>query len=121
MILSPNIHFYYDENDLKGIKTFLLLKKLNLIKELDIFLDTVSQILPANVNFVGCFSESKSLNVNGFLTEMSARFTNFLDFRTDHIMGRKDVSELLNKHGFKIVDMSEINGLTFFYSKTESV
>jgi hypothetical protein len=121
LILSPNIHFYYDENDLKGIKTFILLKKLNLLKEPDTFLHTVSQILPAEVNFVGCFSDSKALEGNGFLSEITTRVTNFLDFKTVHIMDRKDVSELLNKHGFKIIDMSEINGLTFFYSKTESL
>jgi hypothetical protein len=118
LILSPNIHFYYDENDLKGVKTFLILKKLNLIKDLDTFLHTVFNILPENVNFVGCFSDSKSIDGNGFLSGLSTRFNNFLDSKTDHNMDKKDVSDLLEKHGFKIIDMTEINGLTFFYSQT---
>jgi hypothetical protein len=118
LILSPNIHFYYDENDLKGVKTFLILKKLNLIKDLNTFLQTVFKILPENVNFVGCFSDSKSVDMNGFLSGLSTRFNNFLDSRTDHNMDKKEVSALLEKHGFKIIDMTEMNGLTFFYSKT---
>jgi len=61
LILSPNIHFYYDENDLKDVRTFILLRKLNLIKDLDTFIRTLSQILPPNVNFVGCFSDNKTL------------------------------------------------------------
>ena len=118
LILSPNIHFYYDENDLKGVKTFIILKKLNLIKDLDTFLHTVCNILPENVNFVGCFSDSQTVDGNGFLTGLSTRFNNFLDSRTDHNMDKKDVSDLLEKHGFKIIDMTEMNGLTFFYSQT---
>jgi hypothetical protein len=118
LIISPNIHFYYDENDLKDIKTFLLLKKLNLIKDLDTLLHTISLILPTDVNFVGCFSDGKAFKWNGFLTNLSSRFYNILDSKTDNIMDKKDVSELLEKHGFKIIDMSEINGLTLFYSKT---
>jgi hypothetical protein len=117
LILSPNIHFYYDENDLKTVKTFIILKKLNLIEDLDTFLHTVSRILPANVNFIGCFSDSKTLNGNGFLSGLSTRFNNFLDSRTDHNLDKKDVSELLEKYGFKVVDMTEMNRLTFFYSQ----
>jgi hypothetical protein len=40
-----------------------------------------------------------------------------MDSKTDHIIDKKDVSELLKKSGFKVVDMTEINGLTFFYSQ----
>jgi hypothetical protein len=116
-ILSPNIHFYYDENDFINIKTFVILKKLNLIKDLDTFLHTVSIILPDNVNFIGCFSDSDSSGVEEFIPNLVTRFNNFLDSRTDHSLDRKVVSKLLEKHGFQVVDMSEINKLTFFYSK----
>jgi hypothetical protein len=118
LMVSPNSHFYYDEEDLKSVRTLVILKKLNLIKDLDPFLKTVSHILPANVNFIGCFSDSKTLRENGFLSELSTRFNNFLDSRIVHYMDKKDVSELLGKHGFKIIDMTEINGLTFFYSRS---
>jgi hypothetical protein len=117
LILSPNVHFYYDENDLKNVRTFIILKKLNLIKDLDTFLHTVSLILPANVNFIGCFSDSKPFKWDGFLSGLSTRLTNIIDLRTDHNIDKKDVSELLEKCGFNVIDMTEMNGLTFFYSQ----
>jgi hypothetical protein len=118
LILSPNIHFYYDENDLKDIRTFILLRKLNLIKELDTFLSTLSLILPSNVNFVGCFSDNKTLKWNGFVSNLSNKINNILDSKTDNFLDKKDVSELLEKHGFKLIDMTEMDELILFYSQT---
>jgi hypothetical protein len=118
LILSPNIHFYYDENDLKEVRTFILLRKLNLIKELDTFFHTLSLILPSNVNFVGCFSDNKTLKWNGFVSNISNKINNILDSKTDNFLDKKDVSEMLEKHGFKIVDMTEMDELILFYSQT---
>jgi hypothetical protein len=120
LILSPNIHFYYDENDLKDVKTFILLRKLNLIKDLDAFLDTLALILPSNVNFVGCFSDNKTLKWDGFVASLSNKITNILDSKTDHFLDKENVAEMLKKHGFTIVDMTEMNDLILFYSKTSS-
>ena len=117
LLISPNRLFYYDENDLKNVRTFVLLKKLNLIKDLDTVLNDLSRILPANVNFIGCFSERKPFKWSGFISGLSTRFTNILDLRTDHSLDKKDVSDLLEKYGFKVVDISEMNGLTLFYSQ----
>jgi hypothetical protein len=117
LILSPNNHYYYEEIDLRNVRTLINLKKLNLTKDLDTFLNTLIHILPRNVNFIGCFSESKILNGNEFLSELSTRFNNFLDSRTDHNMDKKNVSELLEKYGFKVIDMTEMNELTYFYSQ----
>jgi hypothetical protein len=118
LILSPNIHFYYDEEDLKEVRTFILLRKLNLIKDLESFLHTLSHILPPNVNFVGCFSDNKTLKWNGFVSNISNKITNILDSKTDNLLDREDVTRLLEKHGFKIVDMTEMNNLILFYSQT---
>ena len=35
-------------------------------------------------------------------------------------MDKKDVSELLEKYGFKVIDMTEMNELTYFYSQNVS-
>ena len=118
LILSPNIHFYYDENDMQSVRTFILLRKLNLIKDLHQFMHTLSLILPENVNFVGCFTDNKTLRWNGFVSNISNKITNILDLKTDNIIDRKEVSELLGKHGFEILDITEMNELILFYSKT---
>ena len=118
LILTPNNHYYYNEQELKSVRTLINLKKMNLIKDLDTFLQTLFHILPPNVNFTGCFSDSSTFKGNGFLSGLSSRFNNLLDFRTNHIMDKKEVSELLEKYGFKIIDMTEMHGLTYFYSQS---
>ena len=117
LILYPNSHFYYDENELKSVRTFINLKKLNLIKDPDTFLSTVFNILPQNINFIGCFSDNRELKGNSFISEISARLTNLLDSKTFNYLDKKVVTKLLEKHGYRVIDMTETVGLTFFYSK----
>lgn len=121
IVLSSKHHYYYDESDLRSVRTLINLKKLNLIKHLDKFLHNLIHILPQNANFIGCFSDSKTLNGNAFHvyqpSRLFNRFINFLDSRTDHNMDKNEVSEILERNGFKIVDMTEMSGLTYFYSQ----
>jgi len=121
LVLPSNHHYFYDGKELSDIRILVNLKKLNLIKHLDMFLNTLVRILPPNTNFVGCFSDSKTLNNNGFSfyhpTRLLNRLANFLDSRTDQVMDKNDVSELLRKNGFETIDMKEMNGLTYFYSQ----
>ena len=117
LIIPPNHHYYYDENDLKNIRTLVILKKLNLIKERDTFLQTLYRMLPPNINFVGCFSDSETLNGNRFLSKLSNRLNNLLDSWTNHDVDKKYISQLLEKYGFKIIDMTEMNDLTYFYTQ----
>ncbi len=62
MVLSSMHHYYYDHNDLKGIRTLVNIKKLNQIKHLESFLHTLYRIMPSKAYFVGCF---KSNNHHG--------------------------------------------------------
>jgi len=117
LILSPTSHYYYEENDFKNVRTIVNLIKLNTINNLDTFFTTLIRVLPVNINFVGCFSDSKPFMGNGFLSDLSARVNNLLDLRTDRFMDKKDVSKLLGRYGFRIIDMTEMNGLIYFYSQ----
>jgi hypothetical protein len=117
IVLPSNHHYYYDENDLQSVRTIVNLKRLNLIKDPDAFLSTLRHILPSNVNFIGCFSECKSLTGFEFFSRLSIRFNNFFDLRADRDMKKKNVTALLEKHGFKVIDMTETDGLTYFYSQ----
>ncbi len=45
------------------------------------------------------------------------RFINFLDAKIDTEVDSSDISRLLESHGFKVIDMTEINGLTYFRSQ----
>jgi hypothetical protein len=78
-------------------------------------------MLPPNANFVGCFSNDKALKNSGFTyykpARLLSRFISFLDSRPDHILNKREVSELLKKHGYDIIDMTETDGIIYFYSK----
>jgi hypothetical protein len=120
MVLSSVHHYYYDHNDLKGIRTLISLKKLNQVKHLESFLHTLFRILPSKASFVGCFKNSNH-NGNGAPFSRSAKLINglinILDSRTDRSMSKKGVIKLLEDHGFKVNDITDINGITFFWAQ----
>ena len=117
LILSSKLHYYYDYDDFKGVTTLLNLKKLNLIKHLDIFIKNVYNILPPKTNFVGYFSDHKTQEGVHLASKMYKKLINFLDSKIDTDLSRKDIIQLFKSHGFEIVDMTEINGLTYFRTR----
>ncbi|MBN1500902.1 MAG: hypothetical protein JW982_12135 [Spirochaetes bacterium] len=125
IILTPNHHYYYDESDMRNISTLINLKKLNQIKHLEKFLHSLFRILPADANFIGCFSDSRNRKrrIKLYLSDPSRllnKFRNFLDSKTDRDMDRNEVLKLFAANGFRIIDMTEIDGITYFHSKIES-
>jgi hypothetical protein len=114
MVLPSNRHYYYDHSELEGVTTLVNVKKLNLINHLDSFLQTVSDVMSPKTNFIGCFADSKTEKENGLSSRMYKRFINFLDSKTDNEIDKNDVSRLLESRGYKVIDMTEINGLTYF-------
>jgi hypothetical protein len=96
VVLSSKDNYFCNEYELKNARIIVNLKKLNLIKHLDLFLNTMVLILPPDSSFIGYFSDEKALN-------------------------RSEVAELLEKNGFKTLDMKEMNGLTYFISKNVSI
>jgi hypothetical protein len=121
IVLSSKHHYYYDESDLKGVSVLVNLKKLNMIKHLDLFLNSLVRLLPPDTKFVGYFSEDKADKKNIFHPErilgFISKFENFLDSRTENSMNRNDVSSILEKNGFNVVNMTSMNGHTYFYSQ----
>jgi len=121
IVLSSRHHYYCDENELKRVRTLINLKKLNLIKHLDAFLFTLFHVLPQNVNFIGCFSDSKALNANSFYfyrpLRLYNRLVNLFESPIDKSMDKNMVAEILERNGFKIVNMTEMNGLIYFHSQ----
>ena len=121
IILSARNHYYYGENDLRNVRTIINMKKPNLIKHLDKFLVSLIRILPPETNFLGCFSDSKYAAKNGSKVQrferLVKRFNNFLDSKTDRNLNENEVKELLIAHGFRIFNMSKIDGVTYFHSK----
>ena len=121
LALSSLHHYYYDSDELKRIRTLVNLKKLNNINQLDSFLGIVVRMLPQKANFVGHFkSNDQERSVFPFYqsSKFFDRMVNFIDSRTDRSLSKKEVSNLLEEHKLKIVDITEINGMTYFCSRT---
>jgi hypothetical protein len=120
MSLSCTHHYYYDFNDLKNVKTLINLKKLNNIKSLGSFLQTVVRILPQKANFIGYFKNDTG-NRSVFSFYQSSKFfnglVNYFDSKTDINLTKEDVSRLLEEHKLKVVDITDINGMSYFCSQ----
>ena len=114
LVLPSGNHYYFDRQDLKDVTTLVNLKKLNLINHLDEFLVTIYNVLSPKTNFIGCFSDRKTNNGASLTSRLYKKFINFIDFKIDFDIDRKELSMLLASKGFKIIDMTEINGLTYF-------
>jgi len=118
MVLSSMHHYYYDHDDLIGIRTLINLKTLNQVRHLESFLHTLFRILPVRAYFVGCFKNS---NQKGISFHQPGRFfnglVNIFDSRTNRSLSKKSVTKLLEENNFKVIDMSDINGMTYFWAQ----
>lgn len=136
LVLSSLHHYYYDADEMTNVKTVINLKELNHIKELKEFLHSVFHILPAGCNFIGCFINNKKQNNFGLNKDPDSLYNkkysdeiengifssypflnmvyNMIDSRTNKYLSEKSVSQIFREHGFKITDITEINGLTYF-------
>lgn len=120
LVLSSKLHYYYDYEELKEVTTLINLKKLNLIKHLDDFLHTLNNGLSPKTNFIGCFSDRKTQKGVSVASRLYKRFINFVDSKIDFEIDSKEFSRLLESHGFKVIDMTVINGLTYFRTQNLS-
>jgi len=62
LVIPSTRHFFYDADDMKGVKTIVNLKPLNYVKEIRDFLRKLSELLPDDSTFVGCFTDNKAQN-----------------------------------------------------------
>jgi hypothetical protein len=139
VILSSIYHYYYDAEEMKNVKTVVNLKELNQIKQINSFLHSIFHILPLKSNFIGCFIDNKKINGYALRNNSSSYYKkrsfdaiensivsripflnmiySMIDSRTNKYMSKKNVSLLLKDHGFKVLDMTELNGLIYFHSQ----
>ena len=140
VVLSSLHHYYYDAEEMIGIKTVINLKELNQVKQLKDFLHSIFHILPAGCNLIGCFVNNKKQS--GFVLNTSPSDSyyrrnsdaiengiassspflnmiyNMIDSKTNKYMSERSVSGLLREHGFKVLDMTELDGLTYFCAQS---
>jgi hypothetical protein len=67
LVLSAKNQFYYENYELKCTRTLVILQKLNLIKHIEILLQSLHQTLSPNTNFIGYFFDSNARNETGLI------------------------------------------------------
>lgn len=139
LLVIPSMrHYFYDADDMKGIKTVITLRQLNHVREIKDFLRQITRLLPLNSNFIGCFIDNRTHD--GFpdspslpkqTSERAAAYENgiesripfinrmysFIDARTNRYLTKKVVTNLLKESGLELVSMTELKGLTFFHTQ----
>jgi hypothetical protein len=139
IVLSSTHHYYYDSEEMNKAKTIVNLKELNQIKEIKGLLHSHLHFLPENCNFIGRFinnkkieryslskivsSKEKTRNSDDVELGIISRFPfinmlySLMDSKTNTYLSEKSVVLMLGVHGFKVIDMKEVNGVTFFHSR----
>jgi hypothetical protein len=132
IVLSSMHHYYYDTDDLKEIRTVVNLMPLNQIKHVKGLFHTIYHLIPHKCYFIGCFADHKKHfgfvfknnpmddNSKDSDHDIKSRIPllNFLnriiDSKTDKFLSAKNVTLSLEDLGFKVLDMTEFNGITYF-------
>jgi hypothetical protein len=136
IVLSSLHNYYYDSEEMNNVTTVINLKELNLIKQIKSILHYQLQSLPAKCNFVGCFVNNEKVDRYALKNDFSSSerirkyddielgivsqfpFINmiysYMDLKTNLFMSVRSVTSMLKINGFKVIDMTELNSLTFF-------
>ncbi len=138
LVIPSSRHYFYDAEDMKGIRTVITLRQLNYIREIRDFLQQITSLLPLNSNFIGCFIDNKSQSgmadkqgsqpkqsdkaeayENGIESRIPFinRMYSIIDFRTNRYLSKRAVTNLLKEAGLELVGMTELNGLTYFHTR----
>jgi hypothetical protein len=141
LVIPSSRHYFYDADDLKGVRTVITLRQLNHIREIKDFLKQITGLLPSDSNFIGCFIDNRSQSgftdkygnlpkqqseraeayENGIESRIPFinRMYSFIDSRTNRYLTRRSVTSLLKENGLELVGMTEINGLTYFHTRKD--
>ncbi len=140
MILSSIRHYLFGSEEIKQVNTVISLKQINRINQIRFFLQNMNHVLPINGHFVGCFIDYKNHRQTilqnypflwGYLLLFTHSFSNRIIPRippfswvhsifNDNKIKCLTASEariLLDENGFHVIDVTEINGLSYFISK----
>lgn len=136
VVLSSMHHYYYDEEEMKRAKTLVSMRELNKIKHTNSYIHSIFNIMQPKSYFIGCFVDNKKLTgfvfkdkssenqserdsqalENGIISRypLLNMIFRYLDSKTNKYLSGKEVTSLLSDHGFKVLDMTELDGITYF-------
>jgi hypothetical protein len=139
VVISSLRHFYYDAEEMIKVKTLVNLTELNQVKRIVDFLHTCYQILPQKSYLIGCFVDNKKIPRYRLRNSSASnlvkidfdpleygivsavpfinRLYSIMDSKTNIFMSKSSISFLLEDYGFKVLDMTEHDELTYFQAQ----
>jgi len=136
VILPSTNHFYYAVEDLKEVRAIINLRQLNYIKYIKEFFHTIFNVVPQKCYFIGLFIDRKNQSgpfsyknkvqeqntsdpdtiKNGIASSIPVinMIYNIIDSRFTRNMTKRIVTLMLEDSGMKVLDMTELNGFTYF-------
>jgi len=133
VVLSSLHHYFYDAEEMKNVRTLISLICLNEIRDPKRFLHSIYTMLSPRSNLIGFFIDSKKHNgyslkknhtddeavENGIFSKIPIINTlyNFMDSRTFRNLTANSVIFTLENNGFKVNDITELNGVSYFHAK----
>ena len=120
IILSSHEGANYGRTDLSRARTLISLRRLDLIKHLEMFVSSLVRLLPPETSFVGCFAYRRS---SGLDAQHPGNMPLYLSRIIHHRSAVREelnpdrVSVILGRCGLVVIDMKELNGLTYFHSR----
>lgn len=120
IILSSHEGANYGRTDLSRARTLISLRRLDLIKHLEMFVSLLARLLPPGTSFVGCFAcqgnSGYDARYSGNMPLLNLKVSHHPSAHCEELNPDK-VSAMPGRCGLVVTDMMELNGLTFFHSK----
>lgn len=118
IVLSSHEGANWGRRDIRRAGILISLRRLDLIKHLEMFLNSLGSLLPPDTTFVGCFAQRHSENIDhpGMMTGFPVRLVHHGASGYPEL-SRDRVAAMLERSGLAVLDMREMNGLTFFHSR----
>ncbi len=136
VVISSMHHYFYDTEEMKSVRTVVSLIELNQIKQVAGFINSIFDLISQKSYFIGCFVDNRAKNRyslrNNPTSDNSLRKSeavengissripffnmlyNLLDSKINKYLSRSEVTQMLSDRGFKVLDMTELNGITYF-------
>ena len=108
--------YFYEADELLKIKSIVFLKKLNDIIHLDRIIENVYHSAPVDTIICGSFINTEIAEV-GHYRKLFEMMYNFLVLNGNRTLSLKRVISYLTAYNFKLLNVSEINGVTYFHAK----
>lgn len=112
-ILVLTSQYYYNLDEISHVNAIVHTKELNQVSNLQGLMSNMMRGLSNGTKFIGCFVDNKIY----YRSRIGYWMLHLTDMRNNKYVSRKQMVKLFVKFGLQVVDMTEVNGITYFCVK----